>query len=146
MGNLRDGLCCRRQKAIKRAAKLSLGSPDLFSRFTQAWMIRLYVLLRRRRRCRISTGNRAIGWTAEESSFDYRKVQEVFSCPQRPYQLWDPRSLLSIGYGGFFLQEVKRLGVKLTIFIHLLLRLRMVELYLYSPIGHNGLIINLAQG
>jgi hypothetical protein len=50
-------------------------------------------------------------WATEESGFDFRQDQKMFSSPQSPDRLWGQPSLLSNGYGGFS-PEVKRLGRK----------------------------------
>jgi hypothetical protein len=64
-----------------------------------------------------------------------------FSSPQCPDWVWDPLSLLSSGYHGHFLLEWSGRGVKLTTQFHIILRLRMVELYLHSAICLHGVVL-----
>jgi hypothetical protein len=47
-----------------------------------------------RRDSSVNIGTRLRGRTTEESSFDSRERQEIFSCPQSPYWLRGPHSLL----------------------------------------------------
>jgi hypothetical protein len=53
--------------------------------------------------------------------------KRYFSSPQCPDQLWGPPTLLSNGYWGLFFGW----SMRLTTHLNLLLRLRMVELYLH---------------
>jgi hypothetical protein len=56
--------------------------------------------------------------------------------------LWSLASLLSKGYRRLFSRRLKGMGVKLTIHLHLVVRARMVELYLHSPIRLHGVMLN----
>jgi hypothetical protein len=70
-------------------------------------------------------------------------TRRFFSFPQRPDQLWDPPSLLSNGYRELFLQRSKsNRGVKMTTHLHPVLRSRIVELYLHSPICIHSIMLN----
>lgn len=42
------------------------------------------------------------GWTDEGSQFEYRYRASLLFSPRRPDMLWDPLSLVSNGYRGFF--------------------------------------------
>jgi hypothetical protein len=65
----------------------------------------------------------AVGWTIEGSN-PGRAKRYVQSPKKSPDRLWGPYSVLFNGYGGSF-REVKRSGVKLTIHLRLVPRLRM---------------------
>jgi hypothetical protein len=65
-----------------------------------------------------------------------------FFSSQRPARLWCPPSLHSSGYRGLFRQGLNGWGVKLTTHLQLMPRLRMVELYLHSPICLNVIVLN----
>jgi hypothetical protein len=54
--------------------------------------------------------------------------------PQCPDQLWGPPSLLSDGYQRQFPGGLSGWGMKVTTDLNLVLKSRMVELYLHSPI------------
>jgi hypothetical protein len=58
----------------------------------------------------------------------------IFSPPPRPDRLWGPPSLLSDMYHGLLPRGLSGRGVKLTTHLHLLPKLRMMELYLHCPI------------
>jgi hypothetical protein len=47
-----------------------------------------------------------------------------------------------MGTGGFFPAALRNMDMKLTINLHLVLRLRIEELYLNSPIHHHGMVLN----
>jgi hypothetical protein len=61
---------------------------------------------------------------------------------QRPDRLWGPPSLLSNGYRGLVSLGKYGRGVKLTIHLYLVRRLRMMELYLHSPIHLYAVVLN----
>jgi hypothetical protein len=63
--------------------------------------------------------------------------ERFFSFPHDPDWLWGPHSLIPNGYLG-----IKRLAMKLTTYIYLVPRSRMVELYLLSPICLHGMVLN----
>jgi hypothetical protein len=58
--------------------------------------------------------------------------KRFFSTPIHPDWFWGPPSLLSNGLQGTFSWGLKRLGMYMITHIHVVLRLRMVELYLHS--------------
>jgi hypothetical protein len=62
-----------------------------------------------------------------------------FSILQRLDQLWGPPSLLINGYRGALSPGAKR---PVTTHFHLMLRSRMVALYLHSPIRLHGVLLN----
>jgi hypothetical protein len=64
------------------------------------------------------------------------------SAPQHPDRLWGPPSLLSNWVQGAFPRGWSSWGVKLTIHLHLVLRSRMAQLYLHSPIHLYGVMLN----
>jgi hypothetical protein len=63
-----------------------------------------------------------------------RRGKTFFSTSQRPDRLWDPPSLLSNGYWELFPRVQNGPSVNLSVQLHLVLRSRMVKLYLHSPI------------
>jgi hypothetical protein len=69
----------------------------------------------------------------EESASIPGRDKKLFSSAQCPDRLWGLPSLLCIWYQGFFLREWRGKGVSLTTHLHLVPRLRIVELYLHSP-------------
>jgi hypothetical protein len=84
----------------------------------------------------------ATGWTTKESRLNSRQEQEIFLSsimsrpalePTQPPVQWVPGAV----YPG-----IKRQGVKLTTLLHLVPMLRMVELYLHSPIHFHGVVLN----
>jgi hypothetical protein len=78
----------------------------------------------------------------EKSGFNSRQRQGILSSTERPDRLWGPSSLLYNGYRGQFPRGVKRQGVNLTTHLHLVLRLRVVEPYLHSPICLHDVMLN----
>jgi hypothetical protein len=69
-----------------------------------------------------------VGWTAKEVWFDSWQVQEIFSVPKCPDQLWDPSSISLILRTHS--PAAKQQGMKLTSYHNLVLRLRIgMELY-----------------
>jgi hypothetical protein len=73
------------------------------------------------------------GWTIEEMEFDFRQGKEIFLffitsraslVPTQPHIQWVPRAF-SWGQSGR--------SMKLTIHIYLVLRLRVVEIYISIP-------------
>jgi hypothetical protein len=46
-----------------------------------------------------------MGWTAEESWFDFQQRKEIFPFPLRPDRLWGPLSLLHNGNLELFPRE-----------------------------------------
>jgi hypothetical protein len=59
------------------------------------------------------------------------------------FLIWDPSSLLHSKYQGLFPRGNSGGSVKLTIHLNPVLRLRMVQLYLYSRIRLHGAVLNL---
>jgi hypothetical protein len=78
---------------------------------------------------------------SEKLGFYSQQRQEIslFSIASRP--ALGPTSLLSNVYMGLFPREISGRGVKLTTHLHLVPRLRMVELYLHSPIRLYGMVL-----
>jgi hypothetical protein len=69
-------------------------------------------------------------------------VGKTFSSfPQRPDRLWGTSTLLSVGYPRLFPCKQSCRDVKLTTHFHLVSRLRMVKLYLHSPIRLHGVVL-----
>jgi hypothetical protein len=65
--------------------------------------------------------------------FTSRQEHERSLVPQRTDRLSGPPHPLSNGYRCIFLQDLSGRGVKFTVHLHLVPRLRMVGLYLHSP-------------
>jgi hypothetical protein len=74
----------------------------------------------------------------EKPIFDFRQIRTSFSSPQRPDQLWDSHSHLSIHW----VPEVKRPEREAYHTSHLVLRSRMLELYLCSPTCLLGIVLS----
>jgi hypothetical protein len=70
-------------------------------------------------------------------------ASRILSSPRRPDRLWDPPGLLANGYRGLFLKGYSGRGVKLTTHLELVPNLRMVDLYIHSPIRLHGLVLTL---
>jgi hypothetical protein len=68
--------------------------------------------------------------------------KKFVSVPQRPDRLWGPHSRLFNDLPGTPYPEVKRSVVKLITHFYLVLRSRMMELYLYFPIRLHGVVLN----
>jgi hypothetical protein len=71
------------------------------------------------------------------SDFGFQQEQDIFLSPQRPVRLRGPPSLLFYGFRG-----KSGRGVKLTTHFHLVLRSRILEIYLRSPIRLGGVVLN----
>jgi hypothetical protein len=71
-----------------------------------------------------------------------RRGKRFLPAPQCEDRLWGPPSLISNGYHGLFPQGKSGRDVKLTTHLHLVLRLRMVELYLHILICLYGIVLN----
>jgi len=67
--------------------------------------------------------NHETSCTTEESLFDSRQEQEIFSSPDRP---WGPTGRLFKRHGGRFFRVYSGLGVKLILHAHLEPRLKMI--------------------
>jgi hypothetical protein len=78
-----------------------------------------------------------MGWTD-----GFRFPAEKIFFLVRPDLIWGPPTLLLKGYCGLITRQESGRGVKLTIHLHLVSRLRMMELYLHSSIGPNGVVLN----
>jgi hypothetical protein len=48
----------------------------------------------------------------------------------------------SMGNRGSFLGDKAAVGMKLTTHLHLVVRLRMTEIYLHSPLRFHGVVLN----
>jgi hypothetical protein len=66
------------------------------------------------------------GWTIEESRFDIRYGQILFSSPQGPYRLWGPSNFVFSGYWELPSQDISGQSVMATTHFHPVLRLRNV--------------------
>jgi hypothetical protein len=73
-----------------------------------------------------------------------RKIQGLnhgrkrfFSSPKCPNQFWDPFSLLFLKNQNSFPRVKQQPGVKLTTHLHLVSRLRVHGVHLYSPCPHS---------
>jgi hypothetical protein len=66
----------------------------------------------------------------------------IFSSSLRPDTLWGPPSLLSNGYRGFVPQVYSGKGGRLTTYLYLMHRSRMVELHLQSHLSLRGIACN----
>jgi hypothetical protein len=78
-----------------------------------------------------------MGWNIEEMEFNSWQKQKA---SQLPNCLWGPPSLLSNGYKGLFLQGYSSQGVKLTIHLHLVQKLKMLRVH--SSIHLRGVVLN----
>jgi hypothetical protein len=89
---------------------------------------------------RVAVGIRqATGWT---DGVRFPAGETFFCTPQRSEWLWGPFSLVPNGYRGFFPQGDGGRDVNLTAHLHLVPRLRTVELYLHSLIRLHGVVLN----
>jgi hypothetical protein len=69
-------------------------------------------------------------------------IAQFFCPPQRPDRFWDPPSFFSNGYREQFPREYSGRSVKLSTYLQLVPRSRIVELYLHSPICLHGMVLN----
>jgi hypothetical protein len=77
-----------------------------------------------------------MGWTARVR---FQTGTRFSSSPER---LWSPLSLLYNGNWEQFPWEYRGRGVKLTTHLHLVSRLRMMEMYFHSTIRLSGVVLN----
>ena len=80
---------------------------------------------------RYMCSNHDTSCTTEESSFDSRQQQEVFSSPDR---LWGPTGRLFKRHGGRFFRVYSGLGIKLILHAHLVPRIKMTAAIPVYPI------------
>jgi hypothetical protein len=73
-------------------------------------------------------------------SFPGRGIR-FFSLFQFPDRMWGPPRFIPNGYQGLFIPGYNGRVVMLTTHLHLVPRLRTVELYLHSPIGLHGVVL-----
>jgi hypothetical protein len=99
--------------------------------------VRDYIYMSQGSSAVIMTGYRLDG----RGSIPSRDKRYFFS-PQCPDQLWGPPTLLSSGYWGLFLQRKSGWSMRLITHLHLLPRLRMVDLYLQPHIFVACCLIN----
>jgi hypothetical protein len=76
------------------------------------------------------------------SGFDSRLRQEIFLISQRPDRFWGPPSVLFNVYGGTFLGGKAAVTWSVPLNLRLVLRWRIVEVYLRSPIYLHGTVLN----
>jgi hypothetical protein len=86
-----------------------------------------------------SSVSRARGYGLDGRGSIPDRSKRLFSSPQSLDRLCGPPSFLSNGYRGLFPQAAG--GVKLTTYLHITPRSRMVELYLHSPIRPHGVVV-----
>jgi hypothetical protein len=70
------------------------------------------------------------------------KVKRFFSSTQHPDGLWGPPSFAYNGYRQLFPRGWSGRGVKVTIHLHLVPRLRKMELYLHSHLCLHAVVLN----
>jgi hypothetical protein len=76
-----------------------------------------------------------VGWTPEESGFDSQQGKGLSSTPQSPDRFWGLPSLPSNEYPGLLpLRKAVESGSWQLTSMYVVLRSRMVELYLHFPI------------
>jgi hypothetical protein len=92
----------------------------------------------RKKSCYSSAVLLRAGWLG----FNSRQGQEIFFYSTASRLAQDPTQLLIQWVPGLFPRGWSRQGVKLTTHLHLVLRSRMVELYLQSPIHLHGVVLN----
>jgi hypothetical protein len=57
----------------------------------------------------------------------------IFSSPRHPVRLWGPPSVLANGYRAFFPRRSSGRGLKLTTYLHLVMRSRKLWISTSSP-------------
>jgi hypothetical protein len=78
------------------------------------------------------------GWSRNQGLIPIRG-KRFLSSSQHPDYLWDTPDL-SNGYQGLFSQGQSCRSLKLIIHLHIVPKLRMLELYLHSPLRFHGMI------
>jgi hypothetical protein len=96
-------------------------------------MNQIYMLLS----CLLNSVGIATGYGLDTRGSIPGKGKRFFSTPQRPDMLWGSPSLLLNGY-----RRLSGRGLKLTTDVHLVLKSRIVDLYLHSPIRIYGTVLN----
>jgi hypothetical protein len=80
----------------------------------------------------------SVGIATEESGFDSWQEQEIFLPSRVSISALGPTNIM--GTGGYVAGGKAARGVKPTIHLHLVLRLRIVELYLHSTTHLNSVL------
>jgi hypothetical protein len=82
-----------------------------------------------------------MGYGLEDRGSFYFKGKRFLSSPQGQDRLWYSPILISKWISGALSPEQSGRGVKLTTHLHLLLRSKMTELYLFSPTRLDGMVL-----
>jgi hypothetical protein len=90
----------------------------------------------------LPTSEMNLGWFSQYND-GLRAEQGARLSLKRPDGLWGPPCILSSGYLWFFPQDQGDQGVQLNSHLHLVLRSRIVELYLHSTITIHDTVLNL---